>query len=70
MLADVALALGLAEGISTMVEAGFDMVGFGGRFWHILWRRAAQDFSSCWIWCSTHGMSDSHVLTCVVFWRV
>ena len=30
----VALTLGLAEAISTMVEAGFDMVGFGGRFWH------------------------------------
>ena len=34
MLAAVALTLGLAEAISTMVEVGFDMVGFGGRFWH------------------------------------
>ena len=34
MSAAVALALGFAEAVSTMVEAGFNMVGFGGRFWH------------------------------------
>ena len=45
MLAAVDLVLGLAEAVSAMVEASFDMARFSiGRCWRILWRQAVWIF--------------------------